>query len=102
MMILPRRSILRAAAGTALLVGGASTAFGQSRAETLRYVIGNNVNTLDPTMFGSTRESFGVSMNVYDRLFTFGGKQVGGNFVFDHTTICGESRRTTRSARKAW
>ncbi|MEJ0020057.1 MAG: ABC transporter substrate-binding protein [Acetobacteraceae bacterium] len=89
-MKFPRRSVLRAAAGTALFAGVAPAAFSQTRAETLRYVTGNNVNTLDPTMFGSTRESFGVSMNVYDRLFTFGRKQVGGNWVFDATTIRGE------------
>jgi peptide/nickel transport system substrate-binding protein len=82
--------VLRAAAGTVLLAGGSPAAFSQSRAETLRYVTGNNVNTLDPTMFGATRESFGVSMNVYDRLFSFGRKQVGGNWVFDHNTIRGE------------
>ena len=65
-------------------------AFGQSRAETLRYVTGNTVNTLDLTMFGSTRESFGLSMNIYDRLFSFGRKKLGANWVFDANTIRGE------------
>ncbi|MBN8899035.1 MAG: ABC transporter substrate-binding protein, partial [Rhodospirillales bacterium] len=55
----------------------------QSRAETLRYVTGANINTLDPCVPGTTRESFGLSMNVYDRLFAFGRKQVNGNWVFD-------------------
>lgn len=75
------------------MVGLASlpgVAFSQTRAETLRYVTGNNINTLDPTVQGSTRESFGLSMNVYDRLFSFGRKQVDGNWVFDPTTIRGE------------
>ena len=34
-------------------------------------------------MPGATRESFGLSMNVYDRLFTFGRKKLGGYWVFD-------------------
>jgi peptide/nickel transport system substrate-binding protein len=36
----------------------------QTRAETLRQVTGNVINTLDPTMPGATREAFGLSMNV--------------------------------------
>ncbi|MCQ4159673.1 ABC transporter substrate-binding protein [Roseomonas sp. GC11] len=75
------------AAAPALLPGEAAA---QSRAETLRQVTGGAVNTLDPTMPGSTRESFGISMNVYDRLVGFGRKMVGGNWVFDHTEIRGE------------
>ena len=55
----------------------------QTRAETLRYVTGNTINTLDLTMPGATRESFGLSMNVYDRLFSFGRKKLGDNWVFD-------------------
>ena len=34
----------------------------QTRAETLRYVTGATVNTLDPNVPGSTRESFAVSL----------------------------------------
>lgn len=33
----------------------------QTRAETLRYVTGASVNTLDPNVPGSTREAFAVS-----------------------------------------
>jgi peptide/nickel transport system substrate-binding protein len=39
---------------------------------------------------GSTRESFGLSMNVYDWLFSFGRKKLGANWVFDPTVIRGE------------
>jgi peptide/nickel transport system substrate-binding protein len=46
---------------TALL---SPAAHAQTRAETLRQVTGNTINTLDPTMPGSTREAFGLSMNV--------------------------------------
>ncbi|WP_458098387.1 ABC transporter substrate-binding protein [Roseomonas sp. WA12] len=81
--------------GVSLAVGlGASLPLGsaqaQSRAETLRQVTGGTINTLDPTMPGATREAFGLSMNVYDRLVAFGRKQVNGNWVFDHTVIRGE------------
>src|ERR1700712_2075420 len=88
-MTISRRAVMQAS-GAAWLATWPQLAFGQSRAETLRYVTGNNVNTLDLTMLGSTRESFGVSMNVYDRLFTFGRKRLGDNWVFDPNTIRGE------------
>ena len=55
----------------------------QTRAETLRQVTGNTINTLDPTLPGSTREAFGLSMNVYDRLVTFERKPNGQGFIFD-------------------
>ena len=45
-----RRSVLQGASGLAGLASLPRVAFGQSRAETLRYVTGNNVNTLDPTV----------------------------------------------------
>ena len=85
-----RRVLLKGAAGAALLSGGVGQANAQSRAETLRYVTGNTINTLDTTMFGATREAFGLSMNVYDRLFTFGRKKVADYWVFDPDTIRGE------------
>ena len=85
-----RRVLLQGAAGAALLAGGNGPAMAQSRAETLRYVTGATINTLDTTMPGATRESFGLSMNLYDRLFTFGRKKVGDYWVFDPATIRGE------------
>ena len=65
-------------------------AVAQTRAETLRYVAAATINTLDPTQPGSTRESFGLSMNVYDRLFSFGRKKLGKFWVFDPNEIHGE------------
>ncbi len=88
-------------AGAALAVAAlpGAPAEAQTRAETLRYITGNTVNTLDPTVPGATRESFGVSMNVYDRLAAFGRKKLGENWVFDHTNIRGElAERIDRSA----
>ena len=62
----------------------------QSRAETLRYVTGAAVNTLDPNVPGSTREAFAVSLSTYDRLVSFGRKQLDGKWVFDLDKISGE------------
>src|SRR6476619_8445725 len=62
----------------------------QTRAETLRYVTGASVNTLDPNIPGSTRESFALSMSTYDRLVAFGRQQLNGKWVFDLDKITGE------------
>lgn len=79
------RRVLLGSAGAAWLAPRAGWA--QGRAETLRFITGNTINTLDTTMPGATRESFGLSINVYDRLFSFGRKQSGGHFVFDPAVI---------------
>ena len=89
-MAISRRTVLQAAAGAAALQAWTRAASAQTRAETLRYVTGGNVNTLDTTMPGATRESFGLSMNVYDRLFSFGRKRIGANCSFDAKSIRGE------------
>src|SRR6202051_4688903 len=68
----------------------AGSAQAQTRAETLRYVTGASVNTLDPNIPGSTRESFAVSLSTYDRLLSFGRKQLNGKWVFDLDKITGE------------
>ena len=89
-MNIERRTLLRGAAMTAALAQWPGDAAAQTRAETLRYVTAATINTLDPTLPGTTRESFGLAMNIYDRLFTFGRKQVGGFWVFDPDTIVGD------------
>ena len=89
-MKINRRSVLQGATGAAWLASWPQLASGQTRAETLRYVTGATINTLDTTMPGATRESFGLSMNVYDRLFSFGRKKFGENWTFDPKTIRGE------------
>src|ERR1700731_4870196 len=73
--------------GLSLAAGSAQA---QTRAETLRYVTGASVNTLDPNIPGSTRESFAVSLSTYDRLVSFGRKQLNGKWVFDLDKISGE------------
>src|SRR5712675_3421937 len=66
----------------------------QTRAETLRYVTGATVNTLEPNVPGSTREAFAVSLSTYDRLVSFGRKQLNGKWVFDLDKITGELAET--------
>src|SRR5882757_2035023 len=68
----------------------AGSAQAQTRSETLRYVTGASVNTLDPNIPGSTREAFAVSLSTYDRLVSFGRKQLNGKWVFDLDKIAGE------------
>ena len=89
-MTIKRRVLLQGAAGVAAVTRGLGPAHAQTRAETLRYVTGNTINTLDTTMPGATREAFGLSMNVYDRLFTFGRKKLGADWVFDPDVIRAE------------
>jgi peptide/nickel transport system substrate-binding protein len=83
------RPLLGAAAALTLLLA-TEPVWAQSRAETLRYVTGASVNTLDPNVPGSTRESFAVSLSTYDRLVSFGRKQLNGKWVFDLDKINGE------------
>jgi peptide/nickel transport system substrate-binding protein len=83
------RQMLGAAAVLALLAATAPVQ-AQTRAETLRYVTGASVNTLDPNIPGSTREAFAVSLSTYDRLVSFGRKQLNGKWVFDLDSIRGE------------
>ncbi len=62
-------------------------AFGQLRAETVRPLTDNNVSTLDITLLGASRESFGLSMSTYGGLLAFGRKPSNGNQVFDANAI---------------
>ena len=73
--------------GSALL---ASSAVAQTRTETLRQVSGKTINTLDPTTIGATRESLGFSVNIYDRLVSFGRREVPTGFAYDYGNIRGE------------
>lgn len=90
MWLVKSRHLLLVAAALLAVTMVAPASHAQSRAETLRYVTGASVNTLDPNIPGSTRESFALSMSTYDRLVSFGRKQLNGKSVFDLDTITGE------------
>ncbi|MET0907191.1 MAG: ABC transporter substrate-binding protein [Tardiphaga sp.] len=95
MSIVHSKRVWIAAACLAVVVtSGAPSAHAQTRAETLRYLTGASVNTLDPNIPGSTREAFAVSLSTYDRLVSFGRKQMNGKWVFDLDTIRGELAET--------
>src|SRR6202163_2011895 len=89
MQVRYHRPMLGAVAALVVLLA-AEPALAQSRAETLRYVTGASVNTLDPNVPGSTREAFAISLSTYDRLVSFGRKQLNGKWVFDLDKITGE------------
>ena len=94
------KAVFATVAGSALGAFGASLAAqAQSRADTLRHVLAGTPNTLDPTAPGATRESFGLSTGVYDRLAAYGRKQVNGSWVYDFDNIRGElAEKIDRSA----
>ncbi len=85
---LSRRAVL--AAGLAAGPSG-RVAWAQDRADTLRYVTGGAVNTLDPVMTGATQEATALASCFYDRLVRFGRRAApGGGLVFDFDRIEGE------------
>jgi peptide/nickel transport system substrate-binding protein len=84
----PCKAIVGLLSLTGMLV--AANASAQSRTETLRFVTAGSVNTLDPTMPGATRESFGIGQSIYDRLLAFDKKKSGDNWVFDLNHLRGE------------
>src|SRR6266446_5687998 len=89
MSVTGSRRLLSAVAFIAVSLAAGSVQ-AQTRSETLRYVTGASVNTLDPNIPGSTREAFAVSLSTYDRLVSFGRKQLNGKWVFDLGKITGE------------
>jgi peptide/nickel transport system substrate-binding protein len=90
-MMADRGRLLRLTGSVLLMVLTPAAAQAQTRAETLRQVTGNNIPTLDPTTPGATREAFGVSTSIYDRLVAFDRKRdENGVWVFDRSKIRGE------------
>jgi peptide/nickel transport system substrate-binding protein len=89
-MMTDRGVSLKLLIGVAYLLSAPVVVHAQTRAETLRQVTGNNINTLDPSTPGATREAFGVSTSTYDRLVAFDRKREAGVWVFDRTKIRGE------------
>lgn len=71
----------------------------QDRRATLRHVMGGGVNSLDSSLLGASRESYCVTMSVYDRLISFGRKMVDGQWTFDQSVIVPElAERVEKSA----
>lgn len=88
-----RRALFVLAAGLAAALASGAPAGAQSRAETLRYVTGGVVNTLDPVMLGATPAATSLGAATYDRLVAFERTPrdaAAGTYVFDFETLRGE------------
>ncbi len=81
---------LAAAAVAATVLGAAGPARAQSRAETCATSPARRSTPSTRPWPGTTREAFAISLSNYDRLVTFGRKQLDGNWVFDLDAIRGE------------
>jgi peptide/nickel transport system substrate-binding protein len=62
----------------------------QSRRDTLRIVLGGNVNSLDPMTLGATKDSTNFSLCTYDRLLASGRRPVPQGWMYDLGHIRGE------------
>lgn len=66
-------------------------ALAQGAGDTLVVAIGNSINSLDLHRAGTNRPSYQVTINLYDRLLTFGTKtNAEGAIVYDYTQLKGE------------
>lgn len=60
-------------------------------ADTVVVAIGNTINSLDLHRSGTNRPSYQVTVNIYDRLLTFGTKKMpDGSLSYDYNTLKGE------------
>lgn len=89
-----RRDILKGAGaitlGSAVLPFLKSNAFAAS-SDTAVVLIGNTINSLDIHRPGTNRPSYQVAVNCYDRLVSFGLKQLpNGALVYDYDNVIGE------------
>jgi peptide/nickel transport system substrate-binding protein len=81
-------AVVVGAGGLPLLTADAALA---QATDTLVVAIGNTINSLDLHRTGTNRPSYQATINIYDRLITFGTKkQADGSLVFDYGKIEGE------------
>lgn len=65
-----------------------TSAFAQSRADTLLVVTELGPNTMDIQGVGANRPAYQASWNIYDRLMTFGAKTLpDGTKMYDHSAL---------------
>ena len=59
-----------------------------SGSDTIVVVTGQTINSLDLHRSGTSRASYQVGVNCYDRLVSFGTKEaIGGGFSYDYSVI---------------
>lgn len=68
-----------------------SAAWAQGAGDTLVVAVGTSINSLDLHRVGTNRPSYQVTINLYDRLLSFGTKtNADGAIVYDYATLKGE------------
>ncbi|MEL6311207.1 MAG: ABC transporter substrate-binding protein, partial [Pseudomonadota bacterium] len=61
---------------------------GAAGSDTIVVVTGQTINSLDLHRSGTSRASYQVGVNCYDRLLSFGTKEaIGGGFSYDYSVI---------------
>ncbi len=90
MTTISRRAFIALPAVPALGLLNVHPASAQSRSETLRFVVANSLNGLDPATFGVAREVPPLSMAIYDRLLSFDTHIVDGVSTFNGNSLRGE------------
>jgi len=90
-----RRSFIRTAGavslGTGMLPFLKALPAAAQAADTVVIAIGNTINSLDLHRSGTNRPSYQVTVNIYDRLLTFGTKKMpDGSLSYDYDTLKGE------------
>ncbi|MBX2854335.1 MAG: ABC transporter substrate-binding protein [Rhodobacteraceae bacterium] len=84
-----RRDFLKMGmAGASVLPFLKSLPASASGGDTIVVVTGQTINSLDLHRSGTSRASYQVGVNCYDRLLSFGTKEaIGGGFSYDYTVI---------------
>src|SRR6056297_3110836 len=84
-----RRNFLKmGAAGASVLPFLKAMPAAAQGSDTLVVVTGQTINSLDLHRTGTSRASYQVGVNCYDRLVSFGTKEaIGGGFSYDYTVI---------------
>ncbi|MEO0679417.1 MAG: ABC transporter substrate-binding protein [Pseudomonadota bacterium] len=84
-----RRDFLKmGAAGASVLPFLKALPASAAGGDTLVVVTGQTINSLDLHRSGTSRASYQVGVNAYDRLLSFGTKEaIGGGYSYDYTVI---------------
>ncbi|MEM9097218.1 MAG: ABC transporter substrate-binding protein [Pseudomonadota bacterium] len=84
-----RRDFLKmGAAGASVLPFLKALPAGAAGSDTIVVVTGQTINSLDLHRSGTSRASYQVGVNAYDRLLSFGTKEaIGGGLSYDYTVI---------------
>ena len=83
-----RRDFLKYGAAGASVLPFLKAMPAQAGTDTLVVVTGQTINSLDLHRSGTSRASYQVGVNCYDRLLSFGTKEaIGGGFSYDYSVV---------------